>query len=104
MKILIFLIVVLIIFVSPLFLFLKLIKGKAAKQKKSSWKGKLVDKKQLEWEDEDDPYPKHLYTLYFETTEGEQIKINVAKKVFEDWHVNDKAEKTEGKLLPEKIV
>jgi hypothetical protein len=96
--------IVLIIFLLPLFLFIKIIKGKTVKQKKSSWKGKLVDKKHLEYEDDDSSYTKDLYTLYFETIEAEQIKINVSKKVYEDWEVNDKAEKAEGKLLPEKVV
>lgn len=100
----ILLILILIIFLSPLLLFSKLIKGKAAKRKKSSWKGRLVDKKHLEYEDDDSAYTKDLYTLYFETIEGKQIKINVSKKVYEDWEVDEKAEKTEGELLPEKIV
>lgn len=95
---------ILVIFVSPLFLFVKLITRKAVKQKKSFWKGKLVDKKHLEYEDDDSPYTKDLYTLYFETSEGEQIKINVSKQVYENWKVGDKAKKTEGKLLPEKVV
>jgi hypothetical protein len=98
------LILVLIIFLSPVFLFFKLIQGKVGKQKKSSWRGKLVDKKHLEYEDDDDPYPKDLFTLCFETDEGKQIKINVVKKVYEDWRVGDKAEKIAGKLLPEKII
>ncbi|MDP2873913.1 MAG: hypothetical protein Q8N84_01285 [bacterium] len=92
--------VILIIFLSPVFLFFKFVKGKVNKQKKSSWEGKLVDKKHLEYEDDDSPYPKDLYTLYFETTGGKKIKINVAKNVYADWNVGDQAKKIEGQLLP----
>lgn len=95
---------VLIIFFAPVFFFIKFLKGKAAKQKSSSWQGKLVDKKHLEYEDDDSSYTKDLYTLYFETTEDKQIKLNVAKKVYDNWKVGDKAEKIEGKILPEKSV
>ena len=94
---------VLAIFFSPVFLFIKMVKKRGLKQKESSWKGKLVDKKHLKYEDDDSSYTKDLYTLYFETTKKEQIKINVSQKVYDSWKVNDKAEKIEGKLLPEKI-
>lgn len=64
----------------------------------------LIDKKLLEYEDDDSPYTKNLYALFFETVQGEQVKSNVLIKVYEDWKVGDKAEKTDGKLLSEKIV
>lgn len=91
------------IFFSPVFLFIKMVKKRGLKQKESSWKGKLVDKKHLEYEDDDSSYTKDLYTLHFETTEKEQIKINVSQKVYDSWEINDRAEKTKGKILPEKI-
>jgi len=62
-----------------------------------------VDKKHFEWEDEDSPYSKDLYTLYFKTAGGKEVKINVAKEVYDDWKVGDKAEKIKGQLLPKKV-
>jgi len=64
-------------------LFLKLTKGKTLEQKKSFWKGKLIDKEHLEYEDDDSSYSKDLYTLYFETEEGKKIKLNVPQKIYE---------------------
>ena len=91
-----------IFFVLPVYLFIKFVKGKAVGQKNSFWEGTLVDKEHLEYEDEDSAYTKDLYTLHFETTEGQKVKINVAKNVFDNWKKGDKAKKVEGKLLPEK--
>jgi len=101
-RIFLFLLVI-FIFISPIFLFIKLVKKKARKQIKTSWKGKLVDKKHLEYEDDDSSYTRDVYSLFFKTTKGEQVKINVSKEIFDSWIVGDKATKTEGKLHPEKI-
>lgn len=95
---------ILVVFFSPVFFFIKFLKNKGIKQKKSSWEGKLADKKHLEYEDDDSSYTKDIYTLYFETIEGEKIKINVPKKIYDDWEIGNKAKKTEGKILPEKTV
>lgn len=100
---LLLILVILIIFISPFFVFIKLVKGKIAKQKKSSWEGKLVDKKHLEYEDDDSSYTKDVYSLYFETSGDKKIKINVAEKVFNQWKIGDKAKKIEGELLPQKL-
>lgn len=95
--------IVLLIFVSPVLLFIKFLQKKGAKQKKSSWEGTVADKKHLEYEDDDSAYTKDLYTLYFKTNDGETVKLNVSQKVFDSWKVGDKAGKSEGVLLPEKV-
>jgi hypothetical protein len=92
-----------IFFVLPIYLFFKFIKGGINKRKNSFWEGTLIDKEHLEYEDEDSAYTKDLYTLHFETTEGQKVKINVAKNVFDGWEKGDKAKKIEGKLLPDKV-
>jgi hypothetical protein len=89
----IFVLIILAIFVLPFVLFIKVVGKNKAKQKSSSWKGKLIDKKHLEYEDDDSSYTKDLYTLYFETTEGEKIKLNVPQKFYESWTIGNKAEK-----------
>jgi len=94
---------ILIIFVSPFYFFVKFIKNKKEKQKSSFWKGKLVYKDHLEYEDDDSSYTKDLYTLYFETTKGQKIKMHVVKKAYDEWKIGDKAQKIQGKLLPEKL-
>lgn len=103
MRALIFLIVVLVIFGLPVLLFAKAVKRKGKKRKESAWEGKLVDKKHLEWEDDDSPYAKDLYTLYFETNDGKKVEINVEKSLYEQWEIGDKAKKVSGELWPQKV-
>jgi len=102
MRILIFLIIVLAIIILPIVLFFKSKKSKNTKQKASSWKGRLINKDHTEWEDESSSYTKDRYTLYFETDSGNKVEINVPKDVYDTWNIGDKAEKTEGELLPKK--
>ncbi len=103
MRILIVLIIVLAIIILPVLFFSKSVKSKNTKQKATSWKGKLVDKDHTEWEDESSSYTKDSYTLYFETDNGEKVKINVAGNVYDTWNIGDRAEKIEGELLPKKV-
>ena len=100
---LIIILILLSIFFSPLFLFIKILKNKKNKQKVSSWEGGLEDKEHLEYEDDDSSYTKDIYTLYFKTTKNEKIKMNVTKKVYDTWKIGEKAQKEDGKMLPEKI-
>jgi len=82
--------------------FIKSAKKRVVEQKGSFWKGKLIDKEHLEYEDDDSPHTKDLYTLYFKTDEEKPIKINVPKKIFDLFNINDQAEKKVGELYPEK--
>ena len=103
MRALIFLIVVLVIFGLPVLLFAKSVKKKGEKRRESAWEGKLVDKKHLEWEDDDSPYTKDLYTLYFETNDGKKVEINVEKSLYEQWEIGNKAKKVSGEPWPQKV-
>ena len=100
---LIFLLFFVILPGSLIYLFFKIIKKRAAKRKETSWKGKIVDKKYEEYEDEDGSIPDVVYTLFIQTDSGEKIKINVPKKIYDDFKKGDKAEKKKGELHPEKI-
>jgi hypothetical protein len=100
---LIILLVILIIFALPIFLFIKHVSKKTIKQKESAWTGKLIDKEHVEYEDDDSAYTKDLYTLYFNTVAGKKVKINVSKEEFEKWEKGEKAEKTAGSSLPQKV-
>jgi hypothetical protein len=102
MRILIFLVVVFLPIFAIIKLFLSGAKARANKQKQSTWKGKLVDKERLEYEDDDSPYKKDLYTLHFETTDNSKVKMNVSKTVFDQWTIGDTADKKLGSLLPDK--
>lgn len=84
-------------------LFIKHLTKKGKQRRASSWKGKLVDKDHTEYEDDDSSTTKDLYTLYFETDEGEKIKLNVLKDIYDEFKVGDKAEKETGQLNPKKI-
>jgi len=95
--------IILVIFLLPVYLFIKSAKKKVTKQKESSWKGRLVNKEHLEYEDDDSAYTKDLYTLYFQTDEGKEIKMNVSQKIYEGWEKGDKAQKTEGERFPKNL-
>ncbi len=103
MRILLFLIIILVIFGLPVLLFVKSVKKRGEKRRESVWEGKLVDKKHLEWKDEDSPYTKDLYTLYFETNDGKKVEINVAKSLYDQWEIGNKAKKVSGKPWPQKV-
>ena len=103
MRALIFLIVFLVIFGLPILLFAKSVKKKGQKRRESAWEGKLVDKKHVEWDDDDSPYTKDLYTLYFETNDGKKVEINVEKSLYEQWEIGNKAKKVSGEPWPQKV-
>mgnify|MGYP000900654676 CR=1 FL=1 len=103
MRALIFLIVVLVIFGLPVLLFAKSLKRRGKKRRESAWEGKLVDKKHVEWDDDDSPYTKDLYTLYFETNDGKKVEINVEKSLYEQWEIGNKAKKVSGEPWPQKV-
>ena len=88
---------------SPIALFFKLVTGRVKKQKQQGWKGKLVDKEHLEYEDDDSAYSKDLYTLIFKTEQNQEVKLHAPKKIYDQWQVGDKAEKIPGELYPQKI-
>jgi len=93
---------VLAVFFSPVYLFLNFLKKKKKNQMGSFWKGKLVDKEHLEYEDDDSSYTKDLYTLHFETDEGKTLKMNVPKSIFEQYNIGEKVKKKVGVMYPEK--
>jgi len=91
-----------VIFLSPIFFFLKYLKKKMGEQKKSFWKGILVDKKHFEYEDDHSAYTKDAYVLHFKTYDGMKVKFDVSRKIYDDWQLSDRAEKTAGEMLPKK--
>lgn len=103
MRVLIFLIVFLVIFGLPVLLFAKSFKKKGEKRRESAWEGKLVDKKHVEWDDDDSPYTKNIYTLCFETNDGKKVEINVEKNLYEQWEIGNKAKKVSGEPWPQKV-
>lgn len=75
------------------------------KGKNMAWKGTLKDKKYVQKDVDDDGFHKteHFYTLIFETEEGKQIKLGVARGVYDQWNIGDKGEKKKGEIWPKKI-
>jgi len=102
MAALIFIIVVLVIFGLPVFLFIKRASKRGAKQVASFWEGELVDKKHLEYEDDDESYTQDVYSLYFKTSGNEKVRINVPKEIFDKWEIGQKAKKSTGEKYPQK--
>lgn len=78
-----------------------LVSWHVARQKKSSWKGTLVEKKQKTQDDEDSG-PSTSYKLIFRTVEGKKKKCSVHSSVYNQWNVGDRAEKISGEWLPSK--
>lgn len=70
---------------------------------KSSWRGELADKRHDEFEDDDSPYTKDLWTLIFTITANEKIKLQVAKNIYNSWEIGNQAEKISGELLSKKF-
>ncbi len=103
MAVLIFIIIVLVIFGLPIFLFIKRASKKGAKQVASFWEGKLVDKRHLEYKDDDEKYTQDVYSLYFEKNTKEKIRVNVSKDMFDKWEVGQRAKKTAGEKYPKKV-
>jgi len=84
-------------------LFIKFLAKRGKQRRDSSWKGKLVDKDHTEYEDDDSSTTRDLYTLYFETDEGQKIKLNVPYEIYNKFKVGDKVEKETGQLHPKKV-
>lgn len=71
----------------------------AMKQKKSAWKGILIDKK-IKTDDENSD----SYQLIFKTDEGKKVKVQIAtKEGFDQFQVGDRFEKKSGEFFPVKI-
>src|SRR4030042_4018716 len=71
------------------------------KQKNSAWQGTLIDKKYFSRRDSDNPHrTEHFYTLVFQTTDGKTLKCGVARQIYDQFEIGDKALKEKGKLLP----
>ncbi|MGI5841221.1 MAG: DUF7489 domain-containing protein [Patescibacteria group bacterium] len=69
------------------------------RQKKSSWKGVLTDKK-IKADDDDN----ESYQLIFTTDEGKRVRVSVAtKQGFDQFVVGDRFEKKSGEYFPVKI-
>ncbi|HOZ03092.1 MAG TPA: hypothetical protein PKX78_01185 [Candidatus Woesebacteria bacterium] len=69
------------------------------KQKKSSWEGVVVNKK----EDTDDESGVTTYYVYFKTNSGKK-KVNLGSSAVEygKWNIGDKGIKKAGSFFPEK--
>jgi len=103
MRFLIFFLVILVVIGIPVYLFLRNSKKRYNERKASAWKGKLVDKQHSEWEDFDEKHTNTADTLFFQTTDGQQVKINVLPNIYAAWEIGDSAEKVAGEPLPRKL-
>jgi hypothetical protein len=73
--------------------------------RKSAWKGVVVDKIHNEKRGsfEEDKEISQFYTLVFKTDEGKQIKIAVAKSMYDEYEIGDRAEKKSGEMWQKKV-
>lgn len=68
-------------------------------EKASSWKGKLIKKKDITDEDDEN----HVYRLIFRTDGGKTSKVSVSEEVFNKAKIGDRYEKIAGDFIPRKI-
>ncbi len=85
-----------IIFVSIVVVFLVV---SAIKQRNSTWKGRVVKKKERKVSSDYGASSK-LYTLIFETEDGKKKRANVKKELYESTGVGNRFEKIKGKFSP----
>jgi len=103
MRVLLFLITALVIFGLPIFFLLRQLKIRTLNKESLLGKGSWWIKSILSGKMTTVLIPR-ISTLFIlrPQTDGE-VKINVTKNVYDDWKTGDKAEKTEGQLLPKKV-
>lgn len=88
----------LVFVILPAVVIIKLVK----KSKKSSWSGKVIDKKHNVTEDMDDNTVESYYVVVKMDGGGRDRNIGMSKQLWETFKVGDKIKKPAGKLLPEK--
>ena len=89
----------LLVVVLPLSLIFKMV----MKSKKSSWSGKIIDKKHNTVEDMDDNKPRENYFVVVKMDGGGRDRnIAMSKQLWETFKIGDKIKKPAGKLIPEK--
>jgi len=106
--------IILLIFISPMILFLLFIGKLFLKGKADSWEGVVVDKGHVvkEKEDEDSwgvvwrkgpEKQEHLYHIKVQLDNGETHAIAVTAKMYQELKVGDRLRKEKGALWPKKV-
>jgi len=83
--------------------FLALVTKLVISGKNSSWQGKIIDKKLITRRDSDTNLMKYYYSFVIKPNTGRDIKIAVAKEMYDKCKIGDEMKKEKGKLYPEKI-
>lgn len=84
--------------------FLALVIYLIVRSKNASWKGTVIDK--IHNTKRDDEYRnkiEHFYVLVVKTDEGKDMKLGIAKEVYDRFEIGDTIKKDKGSLLPTKI-
>ena len=69
------------------------------KNKNDEWEGELFKKRYTPG----DMDSSESFKLIFKTTEGKKKRVQVKKRVYEEWNEGDKAKKVKGAFTPEKV-
>ena len=69
------------------------------KRKDDEWEGELFKKRYTPG----DMDSSESFKLIFKTTEGKKKRVQVKKRVYEEWNEGDKAKKVKGAFTPEKV-
>jgi len=69
------------------------------KTKNDEWEGELFKKRF----NSGDMETSESFTLVFKTIEGKKKRIQVNRKVYENWNEGDKAKKVKGEFHPQKV-
>lgn len=71
------------------------------KNKNDEWEGKLVEKR-IETRTDSNDSEQTIYALYIETVKGNNRRVAVRKKVYEQFEVGDQLVKVKGETAPRK--
>jgi len=71
------------------------------KGKKQSWKGVIIDKKDVEKEDFDTNRIEHIYKIVVKLDGSRDKYIEVDREKFDTWNIGDRLEKKSGQMWPE---
>lgn len=84
--------------------FLALVIKLVLKGKADHWVGTCVDKKYFQRRDSDNPHKMNEYfSLIFKTDDGKDKKVAVARMIYDQYKVGDRAKKEKGELYIKKI-
>jgi hypothetical protein len=84
--------------------FIALVVYLIVRSKNASWKGTVIDKiHNTKRDDEHRNRIEHFYIVVVKTDAGKEMKLGLAKEMYDRFEIGDKLKKDKGSLFPVKI-